>query len=290
MGGQVPQWREVPEIPISLFRTLDQCISDWAEITGSRELPPGVEAGTAIAAVNERDNSMRAEFVGQLALTYARVFEHILYLMQHHYTEPRLLEIKTRFGTESIRDFLGARLMPGITVMINPGSIEPRTRAAQEAKIIMYAERGWLQPHQVMAALQSGNADTIIDDFELDVAKANREIQQLMAMAKGEGFGPVFAGPQDNHQVHQDLIGAWMKTEDFERQPDLVKQAAMAHYDQHGAELMFQAMQQQQQVVDAAAGQGLDAAANGTGDTNNLTSLPGMEGTVRGLQGAPAAA
>jgi hypothetical protein len=290
MGGAVPQWREVPEIPMSLFRTLDQCISDWQEITNQQQLPPGIESGTGVAAYNERDNTMRGEFVGQLSIAYSRVFEHVLYLMQRHYTEPRLLEIKTRFGTESIRDFLGAKLMPGITVHINPGSIEPRTRAAQEAKIIMYAERGWLPPHQVMAALQSGNADTIIDDFELDVGKANREIQQLMAMGRGEGYGPVFAAPNDNHQVHVDMIGAWMKTEDFENQPDLVKQAALAHYDQHGAELQWQAMQAAQQQADQAASKGMGAAANGTGDTNNLTSLPGMEGTVRALNGAPAPA
>ena len=288
VGGQAPQWREVPPIPEGLFRTLDQCIADWREITGQHEIPPGIESGSGVAAINERDQSRRAVFTENLAVFYSRWFEHLLYLVQRHYTEPRLVEFKSRFGIESIPDFLGSKLMPGIKVHVNPGSIEPRTRAAQEAKIVMYAERGWLPPHQVMAALRSGNADTIIDDFELDVAKANREIQQLIDMTRGLGPGPVFATPFDNHQLHIDVLGAWMKTEDFERQDDLVKQAALLHLEQHQVELQIQAFNAQMEQVNAAAGNGMaGAAGGGVGDTN-LTSLPGMEGTTRALNGTPA--
>lgn len=288
IGGQAPFWREVPAIPESLFRTLDQCILDWQEITGQHQLPVGIESGSGVVAINERDQSRRAVFIENLATFYSGLFSHLLYLVQRHYTEPRLLEVKTRFGTESIQDFVGAKLMPGITVHVNPGSIEPRTRAAQEAKIIMYAERGWLPPHQVMAALNAGNADQIIDDFELDVAKAAREIQQLIAMGRGEGYGPVFAAPTDNHQVHKDVLGAWMKTEDFERQDEEVKMAAMWHWEQHSVELMLEQMQAAGEQLQAAQDKGMQGAAEGgTGDTN-LTSLPGLEGTVRGLQGAPA--
>lgn len=304
VGGQVPQWRDVPPIPDSYFRTLDQCISDWQEITGQHVLPTGMTSGTGVQAINERDDTRRAAFVENLAVFYGRLFEHVLYLVQKHYTEPRVIEYKSRFGTESIADFMGGQLMPGIHVHVNPGSIEPRTKAAQEAKIIMFAERGWLPPHQVMAALRSGNADTIIDDFELDVAKANREIQQLIDMTRGVGLGPVFASPGDNHQVHLDVLKAWMKTEDFERQDDLTKQAALAHLEQHEVEMQIAVFQQQMEAqgvhTDPQAGvqmggrpmggppgqSGAGGGPVGAADAN-LTSLPGLEGTVAGLQGAP---
>jgi hypothetical protein len=289
IGGLEPKWREIQEIPIGLFRTLDQCILDWREVTGQHDLPSSIESGSAVVAINERDMSRRRAFVEGLAEWYGDLFGHILYLMQRHYTEPRLLEFKSRFGRDSTRDFLGAKLMPGITVRVDPGTIEPRTRAAQEAKLVMYADKGWLPAHQVMAALNSGNADSIIDEFELDVAKANREIQQLLALGRGEGPGALFAAPMDNHQIHAEVLGAWMKTEDFEMQPELVKQAALAHYEQHQVEIQLAAFRAQlEQGVQAEALGRENATRPADSGGGQDVSRPSLESNVRGVAGAPA--
>ena len=287
MGGQAPQWIQVQDIPSSLFNVLNQCIEDFREVFGQSELPAGVESGAAVAGINERDATRRADFAANVADFYSTLLYHVLYLMQKHYTEPRMLQFKSRFGIESIPDFMGAQLMKGITVQVYPASFLPRTRAEQEAKIIMYAERGWLPPYQAMQALDAGTLDAVIDDFELDISKANREINQLEAMGRGEGDGPVFAGPADNHEVHKWVVGNWMKTEDFERQDPMVKQATLLHYQQHEAELKWLAMEQLQQQELSAAEHGLAGAAGEKSGTKPPPSLPSMEGTTRALQGNP---
>ena len=149
--------------------------------------------------------------------------------------------------------------------------------------------------------MRSGDVDSLIDEYELDEARAQREVQQLIAMGRGEGNGPVFAGPMDNHEVHLWVLGMWMKTEDFERMPELVKQATMAHYAQHRAERDMELIDQMQQQEMAAAARGMSGAAGGKpgsggeggppssapGEGGPAVSQPSVESNVRALQGTP---
>lgn len=285
-GGQVPAWAPVPEIPVSIFRTLDQCIADFQDITGQQMIPAAVDSGVGVAGYQGVQDERRAVVAENLARFYKSFFEHALYLVQRHYTEPRLLQVKTRFGTETIADFMGAQIGGSITVEVDPRDVMPRSPEAQEAQLIMYADRGWIPPHQALAAIRSGDADSIIDEFELDIAKAQREIQQLIAMGLGEGNGVVFASPADNHEVHIWLLDQWLKTEDFERQPEEVQQAALLHREQHSVEMQVLAFQEAMAQQETAAANGRENATRPAQEGGEV-SRPGLESTVRGVQGQP---
>jgi hypothetical protein len=189
-GSGEAQWRPVPAIPAELFRLKDEAIQDMARIAAQNDIPAQVESGRGIQALLEKDKERRANFLKNLAKFDARLGRHSLYLVQRHYTEPRLLKVKGERGIEPIKDFEGSELMDETDVRVSPDSLEPRTREGVEKKIFAFAERGWISPHAAMAAINNGTAENLIDSYERDVARANLIIQKIT-----EGPEVLFSSP-----------------------------------------------------------------------------------------------
>ena len=87
-----------------------------------------------------------------------------------------------------------------------------------------------------------------MDDYALDVSKQQREITQMISLgneALPGGEVPI-AAQHDNHKVHRYELHKWMKTLDFEREPPMVKEAAMLHDQQHA---YYEAQEQAQQMA-----------------------------------------
>jgi hypothetical protein len=280
-GGKEPKWRDVPEIPVSLFKDLEQAYQDMDMVVGgSSALPPGVESGSGIQAVNEREQSFRAQVIANLATWYSGLGRHLLCLVKQHYTEERLLTINGRFGVEMIEDFMGDQLggpdEEFADVRVAEASITPRTRAEMEAKIMMFADKGWIPPQMAMGALQGGTAEVILDRFELDIAKAHRHINQLILIGRGkvdESLVPE-PGPMDNHDVQADVLMEWMKTADFERQHEIVQVLAMALLNGHQAMQQAKLDQEAMRVATRAAQQGMD---NAGADQGGPSGAPGQD-------------
>lgn len=279
ISGMAPEWRQVPDIPQSLFLDLDRCLEDMDEILGSHQLPEGVESGSAIERVNERDQSFRALFIRNLAATYGDLGDHLLELAVNNYTEPRLVEAEGMFGPDRIPDFLGRQLHGVGKVRVSPDAIRPRTREDQESRIMFFVDRQWVEPHLAMKALKAGNADVIVNEVELDQAKQQREIRQMQtleARMSGDysGYGGRLAAledqgrldqrpiefpmptPEDNHEVHSYELRLWMKTRDFEREHPMVQEWARDHDLAHQQYIQLAQLEEQQQQAQQAVAQG----------------------------------
>lgn len=284
INGMRPEWRDVPEVPQSIWTALDRALEDMDDVLGRHELPAGVESGSGVERISEYSEGYRAMFLKQLARFWANLGEHILELVQERYTERRLIEAEGMFGVDRIPDFLGRDLQGIGRLRVSPASITPRTREQQEMLITMYADRGWVEPHQAMKALDAGNIEILINELELDEAYQQREIRTMMTLeARLEGdtesYGGKLAGMQDsgrleaededwlfpmpteidNHLVHMDTLRLWMKTRDFQRQHPMVKEWARDHYKAHQMLVM-----QEQQAADLEREQ----AAAAMGDAN----------------------
>lgn len=295
-GQTAPTWREVPEIPLSLYKDLELAYSDMDFIVGQgAAIPTDIASGSGIQALNEREQSYRSMLLGNLASFYADLGRHLIYLVAEHYTEERLLEVNGRFGVETIPDFLGQALSGQIAgVRVAEASIEPRTRASQEAKIMLFADKQWITPQRAMAALQGGLADAVIDDFELDVARVHRQIQGLVALGKDPSLqsipDPAMLVPEakeyDNHEVFVDVITSWMKTVDFENQPDAVVAAATNWLAMHKLAIQQAQMEDAQRVAMMAESQGQQNAGKDQGAPKPMASRPSMASEAAAL-GAP---
>ena len=191
-----------PQIPGELSEIKQEAIADMARMAAQNDIPSQVESGRGIAALLEKDANRRADFIADLADFHSRLMRHCLVLVQRHYTERRTLPIVGRTGPDRISDFLGAQLRGQVDVTVLPGSIEPRTRAANEQKIMSFAQQGWITPEAAMAAINGGTAESLANSYELDVARANEVIQ----MIRGGTFlrqppRPVFAGEDPGFEV-----------------------------------------------------------------------------------------
>lgn len=290
IGGLKPEWRQTPDIPIGLFQQLDRIVADMEEIVaGGPGFPADTESASHVQELNAREEGRRALVVKELARWWATMGRHILYLVQKHYEEPRLMRLQGRFGPDRTLSFKGSDIPNSLDVRVAEASITPQTRAAQEAKIMMFADKGWVEPHKAMAALSGGSAQRLIDEFELDINRQYREIEQMMELANApapelrEDLPPEYqmallqehlsatspyVEEHDNHTIHMDVLKQWMKTRDFDEQPDVVKGIARLHYMQHqqADQAMLMQEMQRQSMMAAQAGMnnaGSPAAAGG---------------------------
>jgi hypothetical protein len=242
--GFKPEWRPTPPVPRELFEMQERAEQELYRIAAQNDIPTQVESGKGIQALLERDDSRRADFRMGLADFHSRLMRHCLYLAQKHYSEPRLLKIKGRFGPETISDFKGSDLKSQVDVTVLPGSLEPKTKEALEQKVMNYATLGWISPEAAMAAINGGTAEKLIESYELDVARANLVIQKLKAgpdvffaipprfdSRVGREVEGWFPRPFDNIGVHMAIFSDWMKTEDYDMAAPEIQEAAALYYE-----------------------------------------------------------
>lgn len=268
--------KEVPQIPQELFQQKEEAIADMARISAQNDIPSQVESGKGIQFLIEKDASRRAGFYKNLAKFHSNLARHCLYLVQRHYSEPRLLKIRGEQGIEPIPDFLGSELLGEVDVRVSPGSLEPRSRESIEAKILGFADRGWISPHEAMSALNSGSAEGLIQSYERDIARANLVVMKIKSgpevlfgtparrpfFGEEPGFEEVenpetgmveqierefvpgwLPRPFDNVSVQKDVLSNWMKSTEYDELDPPSQEAANAVYDSY---LQIEAKQQAQ--------------------------------------------
>lgn len=294
---------ETPQIPPELLEQKTEAVNDMSRIAAQNEIPSGIESAKALQYLQEKDAARRASFIANLAEFHSRLMRHILYLVQRHYTEPRLLKIRGEQGIEPIADFLGSELLGEVDVRVSPGSLEPQTREGVESKIMGYAERGWISPHEAMAAINNGTSEGLIQSYERDVARANLLIQKCK-----EGPAVLFATPPrrpffgedpgidpetnlpreyvpgwmprpfDNIAVQKDVLADFMKSTEYDDFDPPTQEAMNAVYD---GMLQLEAKQQAQ----AAEAQTEMAESLGTANAakaQTATPLPDQAALTQG--------
>lgn len=198
-GMPPPEWRDPldPQIIAQLHEIAERAKSDMGFIADANDIPSAVESGKGIQALIEKDQLAWGRFIGDLADWHSRLMRDCLSLVQQHYTEPRLLKFRGRLGWETIEDFKGADLHGQTDVRVLPGSLEAYTREAIEAKVMAFAQNGWISPEAAMSAINGGTAEGLIDSYEKDVARANLILQKIdrgPAAFLNESPRPVFPG------------------------------------------------------------------------------------------------
>lgn len=262
-------WRDVPDVPQELFQITQDMTGVIARIAAQNDIPSQVEAGRAIQALIERDMNRRQSFLAGVATWHASVGHTGLYLVQNHYTEPRMLRIKGRWSPDTIKDFKGAMLLGQIDLRVATGSIEPRTKAGMEQKVMAYADRGWITAEQAMAAIEGGYAADIVTSYELDIGRATRIIARLKAGTEAMYGTPEAPAPSrievdpntgeqkevpdfmprlfDNIPVQRGVLEDWFKTEEYEMLPEDLQAVGMEIY------LAMLRIEANKQAMDAAA-------------------------------------
>jgi hypothetical protein len=180
-------------------------------------------------------------------------------------------------------------------VTVRPGSIEPRTKAMIEQRVMNYAQLGWISPEAAMAAIDGGTAESLASSYELDVERANLVIEKIrmgpdvlfavpprlmtdpMTGMQREVPGYMPRPEIDNLRIHKAVVSDWMKTTDFDRLDPAMQAAAMEYLAAIEQGLTQEKVKeaQEQQAMAASLGMGNAAAPQGS---SPLPSLPATNG------------
>src|SRR5205814_1456638 len=141
---------------------LERTVQDMRDVAFdvSFDIAPNVASATVNTAQTQSENKW-AMFLGDLAEWHSRLMRHCLMLVGRYYTEPRLLEIRGRWGAENVKDFLGAHLPSQMSVRVTPDSLQAKSRAQimQEIAWIQANFPGYLSPEVAIGALHGGTAE-----------------------------------------------------------------------------------------------------------------------------------
>lgn len=292
IGGLSPEWETSVPVPDSLFRIFDMALTTMRQIGADVNTENTDAAARTLQQVIEQSQNRWQSFLGDVAEWHSRLMRHCLLLVARHYSEPRLLQIRGRFGPYSIGDFQGAQLMGQVNVTVLPGSLEVKSRQQIRDEVLAYADRGWVSPQVAMAAIQGGTAQKLIEGYELDVARANRVIQAvengtLMEMGSWVAVDPMTGMPseqpvymptqQDNTAIWKTVFSDYMKTESYQQLPppgqeamNLVFAGILAHEA---------AAAQREAAAQAAQAEQLGMQNAARPQSKGMPSQPGSTGT-----------
>jgi hypothetical protein len=190
------KFREIQQMPTSLDDIADRALTDVARAFSQNEIPSQVEAGRAIQALIDNDETARQAFIKRYAGRQALLASRCLVLVCLYYDTSRLINVVGDFGTEVLPGFKGSDLMGQTQVRVLPQSIESQTREAVKQDVTLYAQLQWIGPEDGIQAIKDGTTDNIGADFEYDRGRAYEIIQKIK-----QGPAVLFAMPTEFRDV-----------------------------------------------------------------------------------------
>jgi hypothetical protein len=265
VAGRVPEAIPLPGLPGYVQQHLADLGARLRDVFGLNEViqgdvPPNVEAGVAIDLLQEAATDRLAPQILMMEKTLERAGNLMLELAQKYYNEPRLIMLKGPGSRPKVKRFESADILSGVQIKVETGSGLPRTRAGRQARVLQLLQLGVISPTKAYKYLDMADFKTLQMQFEADEEQAMREHEKLlnggavneqammqaqeqlmMAIASGEELSPELlqqsteAGLQplayENKNVHLETHAQFMKSEEFEELPGMLKQAFYKHFE-----------------------------------------------------------
>lgn len=232
-GFQPPTPIPLVDIPSYVIQELDRIQRDMDDISSQHEVtkgstPPGVEAATAIAYLQEEDDSKLAYTVASLEEAVERLGKHTLSHVKQFWTAQRTIRVTGDSGAFESFVFSGSNVRGNTDLRIEAGSATPRSKAAKQAFITELGKLGWITPDRALRYLDMAETGRLYEETQVDARQAQRENLRLAA-----GDDTVRVNEWDEHMVHAAEHNLFRKKQAFEKLPDEIKQMFNAHVTMH---------------------------------------------------------
>lgn len=320
-GMEPPQPMPLQNVPQYVLQEVEYIKADFEDISGQHEVskgqtPTGVTAATAIAYLQESDDSFILPTFKAIEAAYGSIAKQTLKLCSQYWDIPRTVKVIGKDEVFSIEQLSGADLVRGTDVRVEPGSSLPVSKAARQALIMdLMMNFPEAVPQSTGLEMMEIGADVKLMDIlkgsERQAKRENIKMKRLMpeqiaqyeeewnmAMAQ-QGFGDEegqtpLIDPQsgmpleppllipvndwDDHAVHIEEHNAFRRTQEFEALPDEIKTLFQSHVSQHqSAQQQDQLMQMLSQIPTDGSTPGVSGSMNGTELDLNMGS-EGAEG------------
>jgi hypothetical protein len=231
-GADGPKRLINPDLPAYVQQDLERTVTDMDQISGQYEItkgrtPPGVEAASAIAFLQEENDTRLYHTIASIEEAVTKIGRQSLELVKQYWDETRIIKTVSTTHLQATIEFLGKDLKQNTDFRVLPESMAPKSRAAKQAQIMEYVKLGLISPELALKSLDQMETTTLYDESQVDTTQAIRE---NLRMARGEQLEP---NEWDNHEKHVYEHEKFMKGEDFELLSDEQKQIFVAHRQMH---------------------------------------------------------
>lgn len=273
IGMGKPEPLALQNLPGYVINEQDRILRDIDDLSGQYEItkgrtPPGVEAASAIAYLQEENDSRLHHTVSSIEEATAEIGQQALSLVGQFWEEERLVRVVSKNGAYEAKKFKSADLRGNYDFRIEAGSMAPRSRAARQAFITGMMDKGHIPTQLGLRYLQMSETNRMWQDMQLDQRQAQRENDKMATatpevanpldpnLPVGEDGMPMYPeqpeipiqplpiNEYDNDQAHIIEHGNYMKTQEFELLPEPNKQIILQHFMMHKQREMQMMMQQ----------------------------------------------
>jgi len=180
LGFDFPKALDQPELPPSVTNELDVTLRDMDDVSSQFEIskgrtPPGVEAASAIAYLQEENDTIMHHTVVSLEAAVQETGVQVLANVHDFWTEQRIVAMTSKNQFMEVKQFKGADLNPIMDFRVESGSMAPRSTAAKQAFITELMKMGVIEPTRALKYLQMSETNKLYDEMMLDVRHAQRE-------------------------------------------------------------------------------------------------------------------
>ena len=262
-GFQKPEPLPLQSLPTYVIQEIDRVQKDIDDISGQYEIakgrtPPGVTAASAIAYLQEENDSKLSSTTSSIEESTEKVGRHILFHVSENWDQPRLVRILGVNQTYEIEQFTKDSIGGNQDFCVESGSSAPRSRAARQAMLVELGTRGWITPPQVLKYMHLVETDRMYDETLADDRQVQRENDKMMEAQPQQTLVP---DPTTGQMIPQQLppqmmpINEWdndiahitghesyMKTQQFELADPAAKQVLVEHLMAHKQRYQTQQM------------------------------------------------
>lgn len=255
-GLGIPQPLEMPQMPQYIMQSLDHLQTDIDDASGQHEISRGgtpnsqVTAATAIAFLQEQDDTVLALTVESQEKAIRKIGRQYLGLVEQFWTQERTVKIVGEDQYFDAQVFMGSAIRGNRDVRVESGSALSYSKAARQAVIMDLMKNGMLDPQVGLQRMEIGGIEKLYEDMQTDRRHAQRENMRLAAgqpitapdpnavqdptqdpnLQLQMAYSP---NSYDNHQVHLEQHNKYRKSQQFELLPQPTKQAFELHCQLH---------------------------------------------------------
>lgn len=221
LGFDFPKALDQPELPPSVVNELEVTIKDMDDVSSQYEItkgrtPPGVEAASAIAYLQEENDTILHHTVVSLEAAVQETGVQVLANVHDFWPEDRIVQMTSKNQFMEVKQFKAADLNPIMDFRVESGSMAPRSQAAKQAFITELMKMGVIDPIKALKYLQMSETNKLYDEMMLDYRHAQRE---NVSMALGQELSKVDIKGQPQVDPMTGIeMGPAMK-QDIERDP-----------------------------------------------------------------------
>lgn len=187
-GFEGPQMIEQPKLPEQTPMEIDLNNREFDDISGQFEIskgrtPPGVEAASAIAFLQEENDTILYHTVSNLEAAVEEAGRQTLNLIHQYWETERITRVISMNNELEASIFKDVNMKPDLDYRITTDSMAPRSRAAKQAVISDLMKNQAITPQQGLRYMQFNETNRLYKELQVDVDHAQRE-NLYMAMGR----------------------------------------------------------------------------------------------------------